>query len=99
MIRTTLRKLSASDITRYARNGEEFTAAAMSGVVGATDTGRMPEANALAYRSTNVLYTVRSYGTPIAWLTPAGWIVSDVKYSATTSTRHQPIVRQLFPRA
>lgn len=99
MIRTTLRKLSANDIVRYARNGEDFTAASMSGTSGKTGTGRMPEANALAYRSTNVLYTVLSYSTPIAWLTDAGWIVSDVKYSTTTSARHQPIVRQLFPRA
>src|SRR5690606_28850766 len=48
---------------------------------GATGTGRMPEEEARAYRSADVLYTVCSYATPIAWLTAAGWVVPDVRYS------------------
>lgn len=38
------------------------------------------------------VYVVYSYGTPIAWDTPDGWVVPKRKYSATTSN-HQNIVR------
>ena len=37
-------------------------------------------------------YTVRSYGTPIAWRIDGVWVVPDVRYSVTTS-RHQSLVR------
>ena len=30
-------------------------------------------------------YVIFSYETPIAWLTPGGWVVPPVKYSPTTS--------------
>lgn len=33
-------------------------------------------------------YVVYSYSTPIAWHTPEGWVMPDVKYSPTTTT-HQ----------
>ena len=37
-------------------------------------------------------YTVRSYGTPIAWRIDGVWVVPDVRYSVTTS-QHQGAVR------
>lgn len=39
-------------------------------------------------------YVVYSYSTPIGWHIPGeGWHVPEVTYSATTSSRHQPILR------
>jgi hypothetical protein len=95
MIRTSLRALAASDIVRFASNGQEFTAASMSGTPGRTGTGLMSVELQNAYRDAEVSYTVRSYATPIAWLTPAGWVVPEDGYSATTKGRHLPIVRPL----
>lgn len=49
--------------------------------------------SAMARSSTDGLYVVFSYRTPIAWYDSAeGWIVPDVRYSATTS-RHLTAVR------
>lgn len=48
--------------------------------------GRLPaEHHASANEADYVIY---SYGTPIAWHGPDGWMFPDEKYSATT-TRHQ----------
>lgn len=55
--------------------------------------GRLPEEYAAQYRAGNVVYTVFSYGTPIAWSTSGGgWVVPAVSYSRTT-TVHQGKVR------
>jgi hypothetical protein len=71
-----------------------FQASALSGLEGSLhDTGLMPESEAARYKSANASYTVRSYGTPIAWHGDSGWDMSTAKHSSTTS-RHQGIVRR-----
>ncbi len=72
---------------------EEFKASNFTGVAGSTDTGWMPHEEAEKYRSSNPSYTVKSYGTPIAWHGDSGWQVSGTKYSSSTS-RHQSVVRR-----
>ena len=71
-----------------------FKANSMSGVEGSTDTGYMSPLESIHYKNANPNYTVKSYGTPIAWHTESGgWHVSDSKYSSTTS-RHQSLARR-----
>jgi hypothetical protein len=72
---------------------EPFQASALSGVAGSTATGHMSDDEIREYRKSNPTYTVRSYGTPIAWHGDAGWHQSTSKYSQTTS-RHQNIVKR-----
>lgn len=61
--------------------------------------GRLPASvldvdYAHALNSSDALYLVRSYGTPIAWAAPGEPLtVPDVRYSVTT-TRHQNIARR-----
>ncbi|GAA4100962.1 hypothetical protein [Actinomadura miaoliensis] len=60
-------------------------------------TGRLPLAWARRYdddrRSSGIIYTVRSYATPIAWVRADGrMVVPPVTYSPTT-TRHQNLCR------
>lgn len=55
-------------------------------------TGRLPRGfhDSLAKAD----YVVYSYSTPIGWHVPfEGWHVPEVTYSATTSGKHQPILR------
>jgi hypothetical protein len=95
MQRTSLNKLNTSRIAEWARNGEPFKAAAMSGGPGKGDAGRLDEEWATRYRKDKVTYTVYSYATPIAWLRSDGnWIVPTQKFSPTTSN-HQGFVRWL----
>jgi hypothetical protein len=58
----------------------------------AVAVGKLPEPEADEFRSAlrtgAVTYVVRSYSTPIAWNTGAGWVIPDVRYSITTS-KHQ----------
>ena len=63
------------------------------------DTGRLPSGSGYgaAVARGHMLYVIRSYGTPIAWLEwrPGGrriWVMPDARYSATT-TNHQNVVR------
>jgi hypothetical protein len=70
-----------------------FQASALSGVEGTTGPGLMSDDETREYRNSNPTYTVRSYGTPIAWHGDAGWQQSTTKYSSTTS-RHQSIVKR-----
>lgn len=70
-----------------------FKAASMSGVEGVTDPGRMSDDETREYRKSNPSYTVKSYGTPIAWHGDAGWQHSTSKYSVTTS-KHQNLVKR-----
>jgi hypothetical protein len=64
-------------------------------------TGHLPDEHAKALLADagkgDVDYVVYSYSTPIAWHTPKGWVVPDVKYSRTTS-RHQGVVRRAVDR-
>lgn len=49
-----------------------------------------------ADQAAGIDYLVRSYGTPIGWVTAAGeYVIPDVKYSVTTS-RHQGYLRQAW---
>ncbi len=70
-----------------------FQVASMSGVEGTTAPGRMSDDEIREYRKSNPTYTVRSYGTPIAWHGDTGWQQSTTKYSRTTS-KHQGIVKR-----
>ena len=57
-------------------------------------TGYLSHEECLAYYDAThagILYTVYSYGTPIAWLTNAGWYRVSERFSRTTSC-HQRIV-------
>ena len=81
------------DFTGHIANKKPFKSSALSAVEGATDPGRMSDDETRQYRQSNPSYTVKSYGTPIAWHGDAGWQVSTTKYSTTTS-RHQNIVRR-----
>lgn len=42
-----------------------------------------------AFREGRISQVIYSYSTPIAWLDGDTWIVPDVTYSATTSSKHQ----------
>lgn len=99
MSKVSQRSLSANDIQRYAREGESFEAASISGMPGAGDPGRLNEAWAQRYlqHRSRIQYTVRSYATPIAWKLAEGWVVPDQRHSSTTS-KHQAICRQLQPQ-
>lgn len=62
-----------------------------------SSTGRLPVEWVRRYdadnRNPGIVYTVRSWATPIAWILATGQIViPDVSYSITT-TRHQNLCR------
>lgn len=100
-ITTTVRKLTATAISGYVRDGCEFTAASMSGVVGAVaDVGRLDGDWLTYYREDRdrMDYTILSYATPIAWHCEDGWTVVTRTYSKS-SARHQALTNQLYPRA
>lgn len=68
---------------------------AMSGIEGKFNgTGRMSTETATEYiAAQNVVYTVLSYGTPIAWVTDDGTVtVPNERYSVTTSN-HQSLCK------
>lgn len=76
------------DLKPFKRSGYS-----MSGVEGAvSDTGRLPKEHADAYnaaaKDNSLLYTVKSYATPIAWVLRDGAVVvPNVKYSNTTTNQ------------
>jgi len=81
------------DVTDSWRKRIPFdTHGALSAMAGAYwDSGRMPSEYATQYRAqrNDIVYTVLSYGTPIAWVLSDGTEVKPpVKYSVTTS-KHQ----------
>lgn len=94
---TSVRKLTARAITGYVRDGCEFEAGQMSGVVGAAPDGELRGKWLDIYRRDRerVDYTIMSYSTPIAWHREGGWTVATYAYSK----RHRALVEQLFPRA
>lgn len=49
------------------------------------------------FRQGRIRTVVYSYSTPIAWLDGDTWIYPDVRYSATTSIRHQSKLWRLSP--
>ena len=64
-------------------------------------TGRMPRAHArlLGDRRQHVTQVIYSYATPIAWHDDEyGWVIPDVSYSITTSTKHQTHLYRLRGR-
>ena len=42
------------------------------------------------FRAGTIRQVIYSYSTPIAWLDGDVWVVPNVRYSSTTSTKHQP---------
>lgn len=66
-------------------------------------TGNMPHAWDRTYRSRvragKVRQVIYSYATPIAWLDEEyGWIIPQVSYSITTSSKHQTHLYRLRGR-
>lgn len=53
-------------------------------------TGYLPHSLADAFRAATgrITQTIYSYATPIAWQIDNVWIIPDVTYSATTSSKH-----------
>ena len=47
------------------------------------------------FRQGAVVQIIYSYSTPIAWLDAGAWIIPNVRYSATTSTKHQSQLHRL----
>lgn len=45
------------------------------------------------YQNSSIIYTVMSYGTPIAWVTSNGEIVIPSIYYSNSTSKHQNIVR------
>jgi hypothetical protein len=76
---------------------EPFTShGSLSGHKGKTSTGYLPGDLADAYhqRGENIVYTVLSYATPIAWFDrERGWVIPEVRYSVTTSKQQGKIRR------
>jgi hypothetical protein len=73
----------------------DFTASNMTGRRGKPySAGRLDEDEHAILRSEHdqILYTVYSYNTPIAWRTASGWHLVGQRFSQSTS-RHQNIVR------
>lgn len=91
-------------IVGHARRGEraETTTGNMS-----TEPGRMYYTGYLPSRiregfgilGHRISQTIYSYGTPIAVLIDGTWIIPDVPYSATTSSKHQTHLYQLGGRS
>lgn len=91
-------------------NNDDIVPLAMRGVRAETKTGNMSTApgrmyytgylparireafGALGHRISQTIY---SYVTPIAVLIDGTWIIPDVTYSTTTSTKHQTHLYQL----
>lgn len=89
--RATLR-----DVPALTQNHQEFNCNdTLRGVTGVWSTGRLPAHWEAEYRHdrAEIVYTVVSYDTPIAWVKRDGTVVEPpVKYSVTTS-KHQGKVR------
>ena len=47
------------------------------------------------FRQGAVAQVIYSYSTPIAWLDAGAWIIPNVRYSATTSSKHQSQLHRL----
>jgi len=82
-----------NSITNHWRNRTPFKGSSVTGIEGSWTTGRMPDDFAREYRkaasANEIVYTILSYGTPIAWVLSDGTEVKPpVKYSVTTS-KHQ----------
>lgn len=66
---------------------------AMTAIEGKGGEGRLPHNIAKEYRAADVVYTVYSYGTPIAWVLRGGRVrIPNLRYSVTT-TNHQGLCR------
>lgn len=82
--------------SEYIARRESFKASALSGI--RSDSlgtfGKLPREWQNRFvtdrRDLGIDYVVLSYETPIAWHTPRGWVVPDVRYSVTTSAKHMP---------
>lgn len=63
-------------------------------------TGRLPSKLASIlndrFRVGAISQVIYSYATPIAWKDGDVWIIPDVTYSATTSSKHMPEVRRVL---
>lgn len=71
----------------------EFSGSNLHGRRKKVHPGKLPAQWEQQYDATEVMYTVSSYDTVIAWCTPDyQWTVPSVRYSMST-TRHQNLVR------
>ena len=100
-----MRRTNLRDAGYFVSTLQEFRASNLHAVEGTSWTGYLPDEWRKPYvydDAPNIVYTVYSYGTPIAWVvrtfdtwnsTVDRWVIPPVKYSRTTS-KHQNIVRR-----
>ena len=97
MTRTRGKVTTQAAAPAYIINAIPFTASALRGINGApAHYGRLDGADleALKRDLDSIVYTVMSYGTPVAWWTDdAGWYQVTQRFSRTTS-RHQALLRR-----
>lgn len=99
---TTIHKINQRQAIDHIAARVDFDASALSGRVhGSMFTGRLPEMYLADFRDASTaddFYVVTSYATPIAWHANGVWFVPDVRYSVTTSGKHQSRLYQATPR-
>jgi hypothetical protein len=99
-IKMGARSVTARGIMSAAMDQSSFEAGNLTGHPGVTDIGWLDDTWRQRYQDDrpNIIYTVLSYYTPIAWLTrKRGWVVVAQSFSPTTA-HHQAIVRGLRPQ-
>lgn len=63
----------------------------------ASTCGHMPLSLFFLYRerAPHITQVILSYDTPLAWRDGSTWVIPDITYSATTSTRHATHLHRL----
>lgn len=84
-------------ISRMSANGSFRT---VEGNQSGLFTGYLPHSLAAAFKSATgrITQTIYSYATPIAWKIDNVWIIPDVSYSMTTSSKHASQLWNLYGR-
>ena len=91
--------LNQKDAEHYIATRQQFTASALKGKFEQyrPQTGRLNvwESDKLteSRESSEGMYVVYSYDTPIAWFDSEGWYVVSQKFSVTTS-KHQNLIKR-----
>lgn len=92
---TKARRVNQAEAVDCIRQGEPFLASALSGGVNDGRLGDLPTEQRKEFikAEPDMVYVVRSYETPIGWLTTDGvWTIPALRYSRTTSS-HQGMLR------
>lgn len=88
------RNVAPSDVARYVYTGTAFTVGQLVGVPEEVeDAGELPQGLAERYYADHVIYTLTSYGTPIAWRTADHrWVLPEFDLEGPSSKVHQTLV-------